>query len=41
MVIANELEVGIKTTSGPAIERPGDLVALFNDTWQTVNLIDK
>ena len=27
MVIANELEVGIKTTSGPAIERPGDLVA--------------
>lgn len=31
MVIANELEVGIKTTSGPAIERPGDLVALLND----------
>ena len=25
MVIANELEVGIKTTSGPAIERPGRL----------------
>ena len=31
MVIANELEVGIKTTSGPAIERPGDLVALLNE----------
>ena len=31
MVIANELEVGIKTTSGPAMERPGDLVALLND----------
>lgn len=31
MVIANELEVGIKTTSGPAIERAGDLVALLND----------
>ncbi|MGY3724727.1 Holliday junction DNA helicase subunit RuvB [Granulicatella balaenopterae] len=31
MVIANELEVGIKTTSGPAIERQGDLIALLND----------
>lgn len=31
MVIANELEVGIKTTSGPAIERPGDLLALLNE----------
>lgn len=31
MVIANELEVGIKTTSGPAIERPGDLLAILNE----------
>lgn len=31
MVIANELEVGIQTTSGPAIERPGDLIALLNE----------
>lgn len=31
MVIANEMEVGIKTTSGPAIEKPGDLVALLNE----------
>ncbi|HGF7666295.1 TPA: AAA family ATPase, partial [Enterococcus faecium] len=27
MVIANEMNVNIRTTSGPAIERPGDLVA--------------
>ena len=31
LVIANELGVNIKTTSGPAIERPGDLVALLNE----------
>lgn len=31
MVIANELSVNIKTTSGPAIERTGDLVAILND----------
>ena len=31
MVIANELHVQIRTTSGPAIERPGDLVALLNE----------
>lgn len=30
-VIANELGVNIKTTSGPVIERPGDLVALLNE----------
>ena len=28
-IIANELGVKIKTTTGPAIERPGDLVALL------------
>ncbi|WP_019205980.1 Holliday junction branch migration DNA helicase RuvB [Limosilactobacillus ingluviei] len=31
MIIANEMGVGIKTTSGPAIEKPGDLVALLNE----------
>lgn len=31
MVIANEMNVSIKTTSGPAIERPGDLVAMLNE----------
>lgn len=31
MVIANELGVNIRTTSGPAIERTGDLIAILND----------
>ncbi|WP_105957183.1 Holliday junction branch migration DNA helicase RuvB [Apilactobacillus quenuiae] len=31
MIIANEMDVGIKTTSGPAIEKSGDLVALLNE----------
>lgn len=31
IVIANEMGVQVKTTSGPAIERPGDLVALLNE----------
>lgn len=31
MVIANEMDVDIRTTSGPAIEKAGDLVALLND----------
>lgn len=31
MVVANEMEVSLKTTSGPAIERPGDLVAMLNE----------
>lgn len=30
-VIANEMGVKIKTTTGPAIEKPGDLVALLNE----------
>ncbi|WP_019781253.1 Holliday junction branch migration DNA helicase RuvB, partial [Streptococcus sobrinus] len=30
-VIANELGVNLKQTSGPAIERAGDLVAILND----------
>ena len=31
MVIANEMGVQIKTTSGPAIEKPGDLIATLNE----------
>lgn len=31
MVIANEMNVQVRTTSGPAIERPGDLVSLLNE----------
>ena len=31
MVITHEMGVNIKTTSGPAIEKPGDLVALLNE----------
>lgn len=30
-VIANELGVNLKQTSGPAIEKSGDLVAILND----------
>ena len=29
-IIANEMNVSIKTTSGPAIERPGDMAAILN-----------
>ncbi len=28
-IIANEMDVQIRTTSGPAIERPGDLAAVL------------
>ncbi|MFV0558268.1 MAG: Holliday junction branch migration DNA helicase RuvB [Enterococcus sp.] len=31
MVIANEMAVNIRTSSGPAIEKPGDLVAILNE----------
>src|SRR5712692_10307152 len=30
-VVANEMGVSIKTTSGPAIERPGDLAAILTN----------
>lgn len=33
-VVANELGVAIKTTSGPAIERPGDLAAILSNLDQ-------
>lgn len=31
MVIANEMGVNIRTTSGPAIDKPGDLLSLLNE----------
>ncbi|WP_283678621.1 Holliday junction branch migration DNA helicase RuvB [Lentilactobacillus sp. Marseille-Q4993] len=31
MVIANEMEVHIRTTSGPAIDKPGDLLSILNE----------
>lgn len=30
-IVANELSVPIKTTSGPSLERPGDLAAILNN----------
>lgn len=33
-VIANELGVGIQVTSGPAVERPGDLAAILTNLGQ-------
>ena len=30
-IIANEMKVNIRTTSGPAIEKPGDLAALLTN----------
>jgi Holliday junction DNA helicase RuvB len=33
-IIANELGVNIRTTSGPAIERPGDLAAILTNLQQ-------
>lgn len=30
-IIANEMDVGLRTTSGPAIERPGDLAAILTN----------
>lgn len=30
-IIANEMQVGIRTTSGPAIERQGDLIAILTN----------
>ncbi|MBR6485617.1 MAG: AAA family ATPase, partial [Lachnospiraceae bacterium] len=30
-IIANEMGVNIKTTSGPAIEKPGDMAAILNN----------
>ena len=33
-IIANELQVGIRVTSGPAIEKPGDLAAILTNALE-------
>ncbi len=33
-IIANEMGVNIKITSGPAIEKPGDMAAILNNLQQ-------
>ena len=33
-IIANEMDVNIKTTSGPAIERAGDMASILNDLME-------
>ncbi len=37
VVIANEMGVNVRTTSGPAIERPGDLAAILTSlrAWRS------
>ena len=37
-IIANEMGVGIKITSGPAIEKPGDMAAILNGTAKSIRL---
>src|SRR5687767_3922249 len=34
MILAKEMEVNIKTTAGPAVERPGDLAAILTNLRQ-------
>ncbi|HVK02750.1 MAG TPA: Holliday junction branch migration DNA helicase RuvB [Armatimonadaceae bacterium] len=42
IVLANEMGAGLKSTSGPAIERPGDLVAILSNLEQgSVLFIDE
>ena len=42
MIIANEMGTGIKITSGPAIERPGDLASMLTNLQpQSVFFIDE
>ena len=40
-VIANELGVNLKQTSGPVIEKAGDLVAILNDLEPGMSFIDE
>jgi len=41
-IIASEMKVNIKTTSGPAIEHPGDMAAILNDlNWGDIIFIDE
>lgn len=42
MIISNEMQVGIKITSGPAIERPGDLASMLTNIQdESVLFIDE
>jgi Holliday junction DNA helicase RuvB len=38
-IIAYELNVGIRVTSGPAIEKPGDLAAILTNTLETGDVL--
>ena len=38
-VIANEMGVNLKQTSGPAIEKAGDLVAILNDLEPVISYL--
>ena len=38
-IIANEMNVHIRTTSGPAIERPGDLAAILTALNQVMSCL--
>ena len=38
-ILANEMEVNIKITAGPAIERPGDLAAILTNSARRRYLI--
>ena len=38
-IIANEMGVNIKVTSGPAIEKPGDMAAILNNLSEIFSLL--
>ncbi len=38
-IIAYELNTGIRVTSGPAIEKPGDLAAILTNTLETGDIL--
>ena len=40
-IIANELDVNIKTTSGPVLDKPGDLAGLLTNLEEDVLFIDE
>jgi Holliday junction DNA helicase RuvB len=40
-ILANELQVGIKITSGPVLDKPGDLAGLLNLEERDVLFIDE
>ena len=40
-IVANEMNVNIKITSGPAIEKPGELAAILNNLSENDVLLDR